>query len=57
MSLTKMAYEVKPGDIVLIHAAAGGTGLQLVQLCKQIGAFVIGTTSNEEKKKTALEAG
>ena len=57
MSLTKMAYEVKAGDVVLIHAAAGGTGLMLTQVCKHLGAFVIGTTSSEEKKKTALDSG
>ncbi len=57
MSLTTMAYEVKAGDTVLVHAAAGGTGLMLVQVCKHLGAKVIGTTSNEDKKKTAMDAG
>ncbi|KAJ3214123.1 hypothetical protein HDU67_002032 [Dinochytrium kinnereticum] len=57
MSLTKMAYEVKKGDYVLIHAAAGGTGLLLTQVCKHVGAYVIGTTSTPEKAKVAKEAG
>ncbi|KAI8834678.1 chaperonin 10-like protein [Chytridium lagenaria] len=51
MSLTKMAYEVKKGDYVLVHAAAGGTGLLLSQVAKHLGAFVIGTTSTPEKAK------
>jgi NADPH2:quinone reductase len=48
---------VKPGDVVLIHAAAGGMGLLLVQWAKHLGALVIGTVSTEEKAKAALEAG
>jgi NADPH:quinone reductase len=47
----------KPGDVVLIHAAAGGMGLLLVQWAKRLGAKVIGTVSNEEKAQAALEAG
>ncbi|KAI8894331.1 hypothetical protein BC833DRAFT_605281 [Globomyces pollinis-pini] len=57
MALTKMVHVVKPGETVLIHAAAGGTGLVLVQLCKHFGATVIGTTSTPEKKALALKAG
>ncbi len=57
MVLTKMCYKVTQGDTVLIHAAAGGTGLLLVQLCKLFGATVIGTTSTKEKQKLALDAG
>ncbi|HEY9711876.1 MAG TPA: quinone oxidoreductase, partial [Chroococcales cyanobacterium] len=45
------------GDVVLIHAAAGGMGLLLVQWAKHLGARVIGTVSNDEKAKTAKEAG
>lgn len=48
---------IKPGDIVLIHAAAGGMGLLLVQWAKHLGAMVLGTTSTEEKAKIAKEAG
>jgi NADPH2:quinone reductase len=47
----------KPGDTVLIHAAAGGVGLQLVQWAKHLGAVVIGTVSTEEKARIAKEAG
>ncbi|HEX9021464.1 MAG TPA: zinc-binding dehydrogenase, partial [Nitrospirota bacterium] len=47
----------KPGDTVLIHAAAGGVGLLLVQWAKHLGATVIGTVSTEEKAGTARGAG
>jgi NADPH2:quinone reductase len=50
-------YNLRPGDTALIHAAAGGVGLLLVQMAKLIGAIVIGTVSTEEKKRLALEAG
>lgn len=49
--------KVNPGDTLLIHAAAGGMGLLLVQWAKHLGARVIGTTSTEEKAKLAKEAG
>ncbi len=45
------------GDVALVHAAAGGTGLLLVQLLKRAGATVIGTCSTDEKAKLAMEAG
>jgi NADPH:quinone reductase len=47
----------QPGDFVLIHAAAGGMGGLLVQWAKHLGATVIGTTSTEEKARTARQAG
>lgn len=47
----------KPGDFVLVHAAAGGMGGLLVQWARHLGATVIGTTSTEEKARTAREAG
>ncbi len=47
----------KPGGTVLVHAAAGGVGLLLVQWAKHLGAEVIGTVSTEEKAKVAKEAG
>lgn len=50
-------YPIKPGDYVLVHAAAGGVGLLVVQWLKHMGAHVIGTVSTEEKAKTAQEAG
>jgi NADPH2:quinone reductase len=46
-----------PGDTVLVHAAAGGVGLQLVQWAKHLGSRVIGTVSTEEKAQAAREAG
>lgn len=49
--------KIKPGEVVLIHAAAGGMGLLLVQWAKHLGAKVLGTTSTEEKAKIAKEAG
>jgi len=45
------------GDFVLIHAAAGGVGLHLVQWAKHLGANVIGTVSTEEKARIARDAG
>jgi NADPH2:quinone reductase len=48
---------LKPGDTVLIHAAAGGLGLLLVQWAKHLGARVIGTVSTEEKAQAARGAG
>jgi NADPH2:quinone reductase len=47
----------RPGDHVLIHAAAGGTGLLLVQWAKHLGAHVLGTVSTPEKARAAREAG
>jgi NADPH2:quinone reductase len=47
----------KSGDVVLIHAAAGGMGLLLVQWARHLGAKVIGTVSSEEKAQKALAAG
>ncbi len=49
--------KIKANDNVLIHAAAGGMGLLLVQWAKHLGARVLGTTSTEEKAKIAKEAG
>jgi NADPH2:quinone reductase len=50
-------YPLKPGDVCLVHAAAGGVGLLLCQIAKMRGARVIGTVSTEEKAKLAREAG
>lgn len=55
--LTRSTYPLKAGDIALVHAAAGGVGLLLVQMAKQLGATVIGTVSTEEKARQAREAG
>lgn len=51
------AYEIKKGDWVLVHAAAGGVGLLLCQMASYLGAHVIGTTSTEEKAQLAKENG
>ena len=56
-SLVRQAYKVEKGDWVLVHAAAGGVGLLLCQMCKYLGANVIGTTSSEAKAKLAKENG
>jgi NADPH2:quinone reductase len=50
-------YPLKKGETALIHAAAGGVGLLLVQMAKNLGARVIGTVGTEEKAKLAREAG
>ncbi|TMA67984.1 MAG: quinone oxidoreductase [Deltaproteobacteria bacterium] len=49
--------ETRPGDVVLVHAAAGGVGLLLVQMLKAAGARVIGTCSTADKEALAREAG
>ncbi|MFY9691112.1 MAG: quinone oxidoreductase [Candidatus Acidiferrales bacterium] len=50
-------YQVKRGSTVLVHAAAGGMGLILVQWLKHLGAVAIGTVSTDAKAKIAREAG
>ena len=50
-------YPLKRGETALVHAAAGGVGLLLVQMAHQIGARVLATVSTEEKAKLAREAG
>lgn len=55
--LTHSTYPIQPGDRVLVHAAAGGTGLLIVQMAKRRGATVYGTVSTEEKAALAREAG
>lgn len=55
--LSHSTFPIKEGDTALIHAAAGGTGLLLVQMAKLRGARVIGTTSTPEKAERAQAAG
>lgn len=55
--LVTSTYAVKPGDTVLVHAAAGGVGLLLTQLAKARGGKVIGTVSTPEKEALARENG
>lgn len=57
LTLVREAYEVKKGDWILVHAAAGGTGLILGQVLKDLGAHTIGTVSTAAKGKLAKEAG
>ncbi len=47
----------QPGDVALVHAAAGGVGLLLVQMLKEARARVIGTCSTDEKEQLARAAG
>ena len=51
------SYQVKPGDTVLFHAAAGGVGLIAMQWLKLLGATVIGTVGSEEKAALAKSYG
>jgi NADPH2:quinone reductase len=55
--LATSTYSLKPGDRCLVHAAAGGVGLLLVQIAKKQGAFVIGTAGSDEKAELARKAG
>ncbi len=55
--LVNDAHKLKAGETALVHAAAGGVGLLLVQMARAIGARVIGTASSEEKAGLAREAG
>lgn len=55
--LSHSTYAVKSGETVLIHAAAGGVGLLLVQMTKKLGARIIATVGSEEKARLARDAG
>lgn len=55
--LVNDAHKLKPGETALVHAAAGGVGLLLVQMARAAGARVIGTASSAEKAVLAREAG
>ena len=56
-ALVERCAKVEAGWPVLVHAAAGGVGLLLVQWLKHVGATVIGTVSSDAKAETAREAG
>ncbi len=55
--LSHDTYPLKRGETALVHAAAGGVGLLLVQMAHNLGVRVIATVSTEEKAKLAREAG
>ncbi len=55
--LCHATYALKAGETALVHAGAGGVGLLLIQMCKEIGARVITTVSTEAKAELAKEAG
>jgi NADPH2:quinone reductase len=55
--LLRGVYEVKQGDTILIHAAAGGVGLIVCQWAKALGAAVIGTVGSDEKAELARAHG
>jgi len=55
--LTHDSYRIEKGQTALVHAAAGGVGLLLVQMAHNLGARVIGTVSTEDKARLARDAG
>lgn len=55
--LVNDAHKLKAGETALVHAAAGGVGLLVVQMARAVGARVIGTASSEQKAQLAREAG
>ena len=55
--LASSTYPLQPGDVCIVHAAAGGVGQLLCQVAKLRGARVFGTVSTEEKARIAREAG
>ena len=55
--LLHRTHRVKPGDVVLVHAAAGGVGLLLCQWANRLGAHVVGTVSSEAKAELARANG
>ncbi|MGW2328222.1 quinone oxidoreductase family protein [Streptomyces sp. NPDC001700] len=52
-----VSHPVRPGDVALVHAAAGGVGMMLTQIIKARGGAVIGLVSRPEKAKYATDAG
>jgi NADPH2:quinone reductase len=55
--LSHSSYPIKPGETALVHAAAGGVGLLLVQMVKKLGGRVIATVGSDEKATLARDAG
>ncbi|RDW80453.1 hypothetical protein BP5796_05151 [Coleophoma crateriformis] len=57
LTMIRESYAVQKGDWILVHAAAGGVGLWLMQLLRSIGAKTIGTASTKEKLELATKNG
>ena len=55
--LITSVYDAQPGDVALVHAAAGGVGLVITQMLARRGVTVIGTVSTEKKAEAATQAG
>ncbi|MEH0831972.1 quinone oxidoreductase [Pectobacterium cacticida] len=55
--LLRQTYEIKPNEVFLFHAAAGGVGLIACQWAKALGAKLIGTVGSDEKAERAKQAG
>ncbi|PIE83746.1 MAG: quinone oxidoreductase [Candidatus Contendobacter odensis] len=55
--LLRRTYRVQAGDVILLHAAAGGVGLIMVQWARHLGATVIGTVGNDEKAELVAAHG
>ncbi|MGI9183505.1 MAG: NADPH:quinone oxidoreductase family protein [Solirubrobacteraceae bacterium] len=53
----KLRGRLEPGEIVLVHGAAGGVGTAVLQVAKGLGAETIGVVSTDEKERVAREAG
>ena len=51
------SFNIKPGDIALVHAGAGGVGLLLTQFIKSLGGLVIATASTDAKRNLCVENG
>ncbi len=56
-SLLRRTYRLQRGDVILVHAAAGGVGLMLTQWAKALGATVIGVVGSEAKAELARRHG
>ncbi len=55
--LLRKTHPVQPGEMIIVHAAAGGVGQILSSWAKSLGAFVVGTAGSDSKCQTALDAG
>ena len=55
--LARSTYALKPGDVCIVQAAAGGVGLLLTQIATRLGVIVLGTVGSEAKARLARDAG